>query len=96
MSGKYRLYYNDDGSPLFYSMEELEGKFIFVELPIFESSRYDIKIVDGKIRSLTDTVSKYHQVSVKTNTTVMCDRDDISILNNKNKSYKLWDYKISN
>jgi hypothetical protein len=96
MSGKYRLYYNDDGIPLFYSMEELEGKFIFVELPVFESSRYDIKIVDGKIRSLNDTVSKYHLVSVKTKTTVMCDQDDISILNIKKKSYKLWDYKSSN
>ena len=87
MSGKYRLYYNDDGTPLFYSMEELEGKFIFVELPVFESSRYDIKIVDGKIRSLNDTVSKYHPASVKTTTTVMCDRDDISILNNKKKLF---------
>lgn len=95
MTHKFRLYYNDDGTPKFYSMEELEGKFISIDRSVFEASRYDIKIVDGKIKSLSEnTISKYHRVSELSKTTVKCDHDDISILSDDR--YNLWDYKNSN
>jgi hypothetical protein len=97
MTHNFRLYYNDDGTPKYYSMEELEGNFIFIERSVFESSRYDIVVINGKIKSLSENIiSKYHLVTEQSKSTVMCDSEDISIIVDKTQSYKLWDYTYSN
>ena len=93
----YKLYYKEDGSPKFYSMEVLEGDYIVVDQKTFESSRYDIKVIDGKIKSLSENViSKYHKVTEETKSAVKCDLEDISIIVDSNQLYNLWDYKNSN
>jgi hypothetical protein len=44
-TSQYRLYYNSDGTPRFYSMEEHDIPFIEVDLQTFETGRYDIVVV---------------------------------------------------
>lgn len=97
MTLKFRLYYNDDGTPKYYSMEKLDGNFIEIDKSVFEASRYDIVVINGKIKSLSENViSKYHLVNDISKTTVMCDDEDITLLTDSTKSYKLWDYTYSN
>ena len=97
MTLKFRLYYNDDGTPKYYSMEELDGNFIEIDKSVFEASRYDIVVINGKIKSLSENViSKYHLVNDISKTTVMCDSEDITLLTDSTESYKLWDYTYSN
>ena len=45
----YRLYHDDQGRPLFYSMEDLPGQYISVDKTVYEQGRYDFKIVNGEI-----------------------------------------------
>lgn len=45
----YRLYYSDAGEPLFYSHEDLPGKYIDVTPTQFALQDRSVKIVDGKI-----------------------------------------------
>lgn len=97
MTHKFRLYYNDDGTPKFYSMEELDGNYIEIDQSVFEASRYDIVVINGKIKSLSENViSKYHLVNDISKTTVTCDSEDITLLTDSTESYKLWDYTYSN
>jgi hypothetical protein len=98
MTSKYKLYYNkQDGTPKYYSMEDLDEDYIDVDQKTFEASRYDIKVVDGKIKSLYEnSISKYQLITESTDTCIMCDYDDISIIVNNSLSYKLWDYKFTN
>lgn len=93
---KYRLYYNPNGSPRYYSMENLEGTFIYVDQQTFENCRYDIQVINGKIRSLSENiVSKYRPALTESETTIRTDSTDISIVVSQSDDFILWDYTSS-
>ena len=46
---EFRLYYDDNGRVIYYSMEDLPGNYIVVDRHVFEQHRFDIRIKDGKI-----------------------------------------------
>ena len=92
---QYRLYYNSDGTPRFYSMEEHDIPFIEVDLQTFEIGRYDIVVVKGKIKSLTDNViSRLVPVTEPTLTSKRCDPTDVTIIVDKSQQHILWDYTM--
>ena len=96
MTSKYRLYYNSDGTPKYYSMEELEGTFIYVDQQTFQNCRYDIVVIKGVIKSLSENmISRYNQVDQETTTTVRTDPTDILLVVGQSDSYILWDYTSS-
>jgi hypothetical protein len=45
----YRLYYNNDGSPLFYSQEDLSGKFIDITPEQFALQNMSVQVIDEKL-----------------------------------------------
>jgi hypothetical protein len=73
-----RLYYNDDGSIITYSCEELEGNYIVVDAETFAMGRIDVKVVNGKLEIITPifTIDKL----VESNDGVTCAIEDINIL----------------
>lgn len=96
MISKYRLYYNSDGTPKYYSMEELEGTFIYVDQQTFQNCRYDIVVVKGVIKSLSENmISRYYRVETESSTTVCTDSTDILLVVGQSNSYILWDYTAS-
>ena len=55
----YRLYYDDAGLPLFYSHDDLPGKYIDITPEQFALQDQSIKIVNGKlVRRRTVRMSK--------------------------------------
>ena len=48
----YRLYYNDQGLPLFYSQEDLPGKYVDVDHETYVNPPKHVRIVDGKLQVL--------------------------------------------
>lgn len=95
VSSLYRLYYNSDGTPRFYSMEEHDGAFIEVDLATFETGRYDIIIVNGKIKSLSENIiSKLAVTDERSDTATCCDPADVTLIVDKNQQHILWDYKM--
>ncbi len=90
---KYRLYYNENGNPLHYSMEELPGKFIYVDQNVYQCSRYDVKIINGKLKSLNEiNIFKYVRVDSESSTTVMTDPTDITLIVDSLNDHILMDY----
>jgi hypothetical protein len=93
----YRLYYNSDGSPKYYTMEDLEGEYIEVDEQTYHVGRYDVKIVNKKLKSLNENiVSKYTIVKQRTLSTVSCDPTDILLVVDISQDNILWDYLDSN
>ena len=46
---EYRLYYNDDGTIICYTMDDLPGNFIVVDRQTFAEMRYDAVVRNGKL-----------------------------------------------
>lgn len=73
----YRLYYDDAGVPLFYSHDELPGKYIDVTPEQFALKDQSVKVVDGKlIRHRTARMSKL----VPADSGTLCHSNDVTIV----------------
>jgi hypothetical protein len=46
----YRLYYHEDGSPDFYTMEDLPGDYIEVSQEVYINSPRNVRVVDGELQ----------------------------------------------
>jgi len=46
---EYRLYHDEDGYPMFYSMEDVPGMYLVVDQETFLNGPKHIRVVDGKI-----------------------------------------------
>lgn len=75
---EFRLYYNEAGRVECYTCEKLEGKYIVVDAVTFAQSRPDLRVVDGKLSTVStgSVVSKL----TKSDTGARCAAEDISIL----------------
>lgn len=45
----FRLYYNDCGEPVSYSMEHLPGNYIEIDAETYQRSSPNVRVVDGKL-----------------------------------------------
>ena len=73
----YRLYYSDTGLPLFYSHEDLPGKYIDVTPEQFALQDWSVKIIDGKIvRQRTARMSKL----VPAESGTLCHNNDVTVV----------------
>ena len=83
----YRLYYDEQGNPLFYSPEELPGNYIEIDQLTFASSPTNIKVVNGKMVVLkTATVSKLVPGEIGT----PCYPRDVSIVVDESQPNTKW------
>jgi hypothetical protein len=73
----YRLYYDDAGLPLFYSHEDLPGKYIDVTPEQFVLQDRLLKVIDGKIiRHRTARMNKLVPASSGT----LCHSHDVTVV----------------
>ena len=74
---QYRLYYDDAGLPLFYSHEDLPGKYIDVTPEQFALKDMSVKAIDGKIvRRRTAWMTKI----VPAESGILCHTTDVSVI----------------
>ena len=87
---EFRLYYDDNGDPIRYTPEKLEGNYIVVDKETWTLGRYDIKVIDGKIKHPT----KYsYQKLVPSSQGVSCYKDDVSIIQDNDRNWSIKNYE---
>lgn len=86
----YRLYHNDDGTPIVYSMEELPGKYIEVDQPTYSLASYNVRVVDGKlIKIIPKTITR----KLTPGQGIACDPSDVSVVVNETNPHVKWSIK---
>lgn len=49
LAREYRLYYDVNGDPVCYSMEDLDGEYIIIDQETYAEGRYDVRVEQGKL-----------------------------------------------
>ena len=81
----YRLYYGEQGEPLFYSMSDEPGNYINVDREVFGNT--NVRVVNGQLTIIkTAVVNKLVPSSVGT----ACHVNDVSIVVDKNTPNIKW------
>ena len=84
----YRLYYNDDGSPIIYSMEELPDNYIEVDQLTYVLAPFNVRVVNGKLTYIKPVVTvKKLQPST---TGTPCNPNDVCIVVDPDQPHKKW------
>jgi hypothetical protein len=84
----YRLYYNDAGSPIIYSMEDLPGNYIDVDQSTYVLTPFNVKVIDGKLVYIKPVVTvKKLQPSI---TGTACDPQDVCIVVDTDQPHVKW------
>lgn len=85
----YRLYYDDQGYPLFYSMEAVPGNYIELDAETWRNANI-AQIVNGKIvRHKATTIPKL----VPSDTGTACHPNDITIVVPETEPHTKWSLK---
>ena len=86
----YRLYYNDNGEPLFYSMEDLPGNYIDIDQETFALCPSNVRVVNGQLKKVnTSTIDKL----VPSDHGICCDPRNICIVVTEEQPHQKWSIK---
>jgi hypothetical protein len=83
----YRLYYNEQGEPLFYTMEDEPGTYIDIDADAFARSATNVVVQDNKLFEIVNTTTVKLQPS---DTGTPCHPDDVCIIVPETNKYQRW------
>lgn len=89
----YRLYHDDAGYPLFYSMEDLPGRYIDIDQATYHLNSSHVRVVDGKIVKLK--FGGAHKIR-PSNDGTPCDPRDVCVVVSKAREHIKWKLKSEN
>jgi hypothetical protein len=74
---EYRVYFDDEGALLFYSMEDLPGNYVVVDRDFYAGSPTNVRLRDGKLVVINMSTSVK---LVPSTSGVSCDARDITVI----------------
>ena len=83
----FRLYYDDQGRPLFYSMADLPGTYIEIDQKTFARGATNVRVRDGKLVELTwATTTKL----IPGNSGSPCHPDNVAVIVTEDQPHTKW------
>ena len=86
----YRLYYNEQGYPLFYSMEDAPGNYIEIDKETYRSASSYVRVVNGKL--ITIDISQVSKLKPG-DTGTACDPRNVSVVVDETQPHIKWSLK---
>ena len=88
----YRLYYDDRGWPVCYTMEDLPGNYIELDAETYQRGPTNARVVDGKLTIVKPSITVLKLVpDQQTGTT--CDPRDITVIVDPGQAHTKWSVK---
>lgn len=84
---EHRLYYDDQGFPLFYSMEQCAGNYIVVSKEIFKKPPKHVRVVDGRLKVFEHSSVKKLVPSTQG---TCCDPRDVCVIVPESEVHVKW------
>jgi len=88
----WRLYYDEQGSPMFYSMEDLPGNYIDVTPEQYSLSSMQVRVVNGKLQQLSNKQTKKLMPS---STGTPCYPNNVAIVVDADSEHQCWRMKYN-
>jgi hypothetical protein len=84
----FRLYYNEDGTPRFYSMEDLPGEYVEVDAEAYAIASFNVRVVDQKLVHIQQRtlIHKLKPADVGT----VCDPRDVCVIVDQTQPNTKW------
>lgn len=85
---EFRVYYDEQGHIVCYSMEDLPGNFVVVDRITFDQCRMDLKVKEGKLIKILQDAS--WKLAPSDSADYACHAQDLSVIvdaNNTNRKY---------
>jgi hypothetical protein len=84
----YRLYYDSNGAPIIYSMEQLPDNYIEVDQKTYVVAPFNVRVVDGKLVHIKPVVTvKKLQPSDRG---TPCDPGDVCLVVDPDQPHTKW------
>lgn len=87
---EYRLYHDENGFPLFYTMEDLPGMYIVIDQETYLNNLKHIRVIDGKIVEAQICWTKKIIPSTQGQS---CDPWDVCVIVDKSQLHTNWRLK---
>jgi hypothetical protein len=85
----YRLYHDDQGRPIIYTMEDLPGTYIEVDQVTYTHASFDVKVIDNKLVIIQPAITaKKLQPSQDQGTP--CDPRDVCVVVDHSEKHQKW------
>ena len=90
----FRLYYNEQGLPLYYSMEDLPGNYVEIDQDFYSRSPTNVRVLDGKLHIL---IQKHITPKLVPNQDhgVACSPQDVCIIVADDQPHIKWSLKTN-
>ena len=90
----YRLYHDDQGHPLFYTMEQLPGIYIEVDQATYVRASHQVRVRNGRLIVL-EPRTQVSKLAPDNDHGVPCDQRDVCVVIALDRPHQKWK-KISN
>lgn len=85
----YRLYHDEQGHPLVYSMEDLPGSYIEVDQPTYIRASHQVRVVDGRLINIEPSPS-VTRLYPNLDSGVCCDPRDVCVIVGSDRPHQRW------
>jgi hypothetical protein len=90
----YRLYYNNNGMPECYTMEDLPGKYILVDRETYVLALWNVQVVEGRLHIIQPSV-QVKKLCPGADTGTSCHAQDVCVVVSQDQPHTKWSTTIN-